>query len=219
MRAGYRAALFDLDGTLTDSAPGITGSVRYALERMGRPVPPADALRRFIGPPLYPSFRGFCGMTDAEAQEAVRLYREDYAAGGAFRASVYPGVPELLGRLRAAGVFLAVATSKPRNMTDRVLEHFGLAERFDFVSAPDASVKTLTKDAVILPAVRAAGCAPAEAVMVGDTRYDAEGARLAGTAFIGVLYGTDTRAEIAAAGGSVFARTVRELSALLIDKS
>lgn len=217
MRARWRAVLFDLDGTMTDSAPGITGSVRAALTRMGRPVPPESVLRRFIGPPLYPSFREFCGLTDAGAQEAIRLYREDYAAGGAFRASVYPGVPELLARLRSAGAFLAVATSKPRNMTELVLKHFGLAERFDFVSAPEESEKTLTKDRVILPAVRAAGCSPAEAVMVGDTRYDAEGARLAGTGFIGVLYGIDARAQLAAEGASVFARGPAELSALLLD--
>lgn len=217
MKAGYRAVLFDLDGTLTDSAPGIIDSVRSALAGMGRPALPETALRKFIGPPLSTSFRTFCGLTEAETAEAIRLYRLKYQDDGIFQARVYPGIEDLLSALRRAGALLAVATSKPDTMAAAVLDHFRLTPYFDFISAADESERSRTKDTIILPALQAVRCSPGQAVMIGDTRFDAEGARLAGTSFIGVQYGFGSEDEMRAEGAEKFAGSPAELLPLLID--
>lgn len=108
----YKTILFDLDGTLTDSEPGIVNSVRYALRSFGMEAEPTT-LRSFIGPPLYDSFRGTMGMSDADAKRAVDTYRVYFRDKGIFENAPYPGVPEMLEALRAAGRRLIVATSKP----------------------------------------------------------------------------------------------------------
>lgn len=214
----YRAALFDLDGTLTDSGPGILSSLRSAFRAMGRPVPPETVLRKFIGPPLTDSFMQYCGLTAPETAEAIRLYRLAYEQGGGmYRAEVYPGIPELLEALRAAGMLLAVATSKPGRMAQPVLEYFGLSGRFDVIFAADGSERSQTKDTLILPALEKLACSPAQAVMIGDTRFDAEGARLAGTAFAGVLYGFGSEAEMRAEGAARFAASPADLFPILVD--
>ncbi|MFQ8735031.1 MAG: HAD hydrolase-like protein [Bilophila wadsworthia] len=122
----YKTILFDLDGTLTDSEPGIVNSVRYALRSFGMEAEPAT-LRSFIGPPLYDSFRGTMGMSDADAKRAVDTYRVYFRDKGIFENAPYPGVPEMLEALRAAGRRLIVATSKPEVFAKRIAEHFGFA--------------------------------------------------------------------------------------------
>jgi phosphoglycolate phosphatase len=213
----YRAILFDLDGTLTNSGPGIMDSVRKTLAGMDKPALSESGLRKFIGPPLSTSFRTFCGMNEEETADAIRRYRLIYRGGNIFNASVYPGIPKLLTALRRAGAFLAVATSKPASMTKDVLNHFGLMPYFDFVSAADESERSRTKDTIILPAVKAAECSPAQAIMIGDTCFDAQGARLAGTSFIGVLYGFGSEAEMRKEGAEKFVRLPAELRPMLID--
>ncbi len=219
MRAEYPLALFDLDGTLTDSGAGITGSVRRTLLRMKRPVPPPDVLRRFVGPPAWQSFQQLCAMSPAEADEGIRIFREIYGESGAFDSRVYDGIPALLDSLRRAGAKLAVATSKPRSMAMKVLRHFNLLRRFDTVSAAPEDDHGVGKEELIRPVLAKLKVPAARAVMIGDTRFDAAGARKAGVNFIGVLYGFGTEEELRRAGGRVFARSVEELSSLLIDKS
>lgn len=210
-----RAVLFDLDGTLTNSAPGILGSLKKALAQLGYPEPAPELLRRFIGPPMFGSMEKFCGMTPEEAETAVRAYREIYNRTGVYENAVYPGIPGLLDRLRSSGVRLAVATTKPAFATAKVLEHFGLSSRFDFVSAADESERESNKKKLILAAVNALGCPPERAVMVGDTKFDAVGARDAGTDFIGVLYGFGTREEMEREGGRTFVSDVSCLGRML----
>ena len=110
----YDVCVFDLDGTLTESEPGITKSVQYALEKMNRPVPEQATLRRFIGPPLMESFRTIAGMDEAEAERAVALYRERFYSVGWQENSVYPGIAPLLRSLKKNGAYVAVATGKVR---------------------------------------------------------------------------------------------------------
>ena len=125
---------FDLDGTLTDSGPGIIHSVLYALERMGRPEPDVEKVRRtFIGPPLTVSFHSLYGYTPQQCQQAIAYFREDYNHKGIYNNRPYDGIPELLHDLKAAGKTLAVATSKPYQLAERVLEHFDLRQYFDLV--------------------------------------------------------------------------------------
>ena len=126
----YPWILFDLDGTLTDSRPGILRCVQYALEQCGMPEPDETKLYPFIGPPLFTSFQEFCGMDPERAAFAVEQYRIRFRKIGMFENSVYPGIPEMLQALRDAGAVLAVATSKPEVFTLQIMEHFHLSQYF-----------------------------------------------------------------------------------------
>lgn len=129
----YDVILFDLDGTLTDSAPGILNSVRYACRKLGLPIPGEETLRRFLGPPLIASFRELMGLDAADADRAVSAFREYFPTKGLFENEVYPGVPALLADLKAAGKTVILATSKPEAFARRIMEHFDLAQYCDFI--------------------------------------------------------------------------------------
>lgn len=217
MKSKYRVVLFDLDGTLTDSGRGVTYCVQKTLEYMKRPVPPQSILRKFVGPPMFDSFTKLCGMNAEDADFAIRHFRSIY--DGIMGNEIYEGIPELLAELRNAGAILAVATSKPGSMTQIVLKHFHLDGCFDLVSAADESDRGSGKEELILPVLKKTGCAPRDAVMIGDTKFDAGGAVKADTDFIGVLYGFGTRDEMVHAGAETFAEKVRDLYGLLLDKS
>lgn len=200
MTPRFAAVLFDLDGTLTESHPGILHCVRLSLGEMGLPIPDEATLRRFIGPPLWYSYTAFCGLTPEQAEEAVARYRRHYRDGGFLECAVYPGMLPLLDDLRAAGVKLAVATAKPAKMARAVCEHFGILERVDFLSGNREDEKGMGKRGLIEAACAGLGVPPALAVMVGDTQYDLEGAREAGTAFLGAAYGYGAPGELSGEG-------------------
>ena len=210
----YKTILFDLDGTLTDSEPGIVNSVRYALRSFGMEAEPAT-LRSFIGPPLYDSFRGTMGMSDADAKRAVDTYRVYFRDKGIFENAPYPGVPEMLEVLRAAGGQLIVATSKPEVFAKRIAEHFGFAGSLEGVYGADMEGKRSSKTDVIRYAMRERGITPSSAVMVGDRKYDITGAREVGLADIGVLYGYGSREELVEAGATRLAASVADLREML----
>lgn len=216
MKSNYDLILFDLDGTLTNSEPGIVGAVKYALKRMNLAVPPHETLLKFIGPPLWNSFVTFCGMTAEQAEQAVVYYRETYNVSGAFQNLPYPHVVEMLDALKSGGVPMAVATSKPENIALPVLDYFKLTSYFDCISAPNENEHSSNKKELIQKALNVCKIPKERAVMVGDTHYDAIGAREAGTNFIGVLYGFGTQAEMALEGGKVFAHDIAELKKLLL---
>ncbi|QAT48313.1 HAD family hydrolase [Caproiciproducens sp. NJN-50] len=211
--------LFDLDGTLTDSGPGITNGLREAFRHVGWPVPGPQVLRRFIGPPLLNMLKElFPRMTEKTTAELIGDYRRYYAERGAFENEVYPGIFDLLDELRLGGAKLAVVTSKPATPTKRILDYFGLSPHFDYVSAESDSDRGSGKEFLIRPALEHFGVPASRAVMIGDTKYDAAGARRAGTNFVGVLYGFGTREEMEREGGEHFSRTVEDLRGFLIDK-
>jgi len=194
-----RVALFDLDGTLTDPKVGITRSIQYALEHLGRPVPAADALTWMIGPPLLASFAQILG-SDSEAAEALRLYRVRFSDVGLFENEVYPGIPELLARLRSRGMRLFVATSKPHVFARRIVEHFGLLGFFEVVYGSELDNRNADKRDLLRHLVTTEGFDPAGAVMIGDREHDAIGARSVGMPAIGVTWGYGSREELLAAG-------------------
>ena len=132
--AKYEYVLFDLDGTLTDPALGITNSVMYALKKFGISVSDRSELFRFIGPPLMYSFKTYYGFDDEKAKLALDYYRDRFADGGKFENEVYPGIAELLAELRSAGSRIILATSKPEEFSVEILEHFDLLKYFDFVA-------------------------------------------------------------------------------------
>lgn len=212
----YRAVLFDLDGTLTESHPGVISTVTEALVEMGFPVPEESVLKKFVGPPLQYSFAKYCGMLPDQCEEAVEIFRRSYPKRGAFENSVFPGMRELLEELQARGVKTMVATSKAESAARIILDHFGLSPVVDCLAGAREDQGRQPKSELILRALEDCGVAPQDAVMVGDTHFDADGAQGAGTAFLGVLFGYGTREEMEASGGRVFASSVKELRALLL---
>lgn len=219
MKPNYDLIIFDLDGTLTNSEPGITSGVKYALEKMGQPVPDISILRKFIGPPQWESFEKYCGLTQEQTSQAVEYYREIYNKTGAFENKPYPGMLDFLEELRANGATLAVATTKPAKITYRVLDYFDMTKYFAHISGPDDSERNGDKSILINSCLNACHVEPTRAVMIGDTVYDTRGAKGAGTNFIGVLYGFGTKEDMQAQGGEVFARDIDELRSLLLKDS
>lgn len=208
--------LFDLDGTLTDPGLGITNSVAHALERLGRPVPPRSQLYRYIGPPLIHSFMEYAGLTEAEARQAVTLYREYFAPTGIFENSVYEGIPALLRDLRAAGKGVVLATSKPEKFAVQILEHFDLAQYFTAVAGASMDETRTAKADVIALALQRCGADSSTALMVGDREHDVQGAAANGLRCIGVEYGYGSRTELQNAGAAVCAATVAQLREILL---
>ena len=203
---------FDLDGTLTDSGPGITASVAYALRELGAPPLPPETLRAFIGPPLMWSFGHFCGFDEAKCAEAVRLYRVYFTAGGMFENSVYPGIPAALDKLRSAGLRLAVATSKPELYSRQIIAHFGLEGCFDAVCGAAMDESRTDKAEVIRYALQTLDLPPEEGLMVGDREHDVLGAKAAGLPCLGVLWGYGSREELINAGAAALAETPEEMA-------
>jgi len=208
--------LFDLDGTLTDPGPGITNSVRYALERFGIHPATREELYPYIGPPLTWSFQQYHGLTAQQADLALSYYREYFSDKGLFENEVYEGIPSMLAELKEQGISLLVATSKPEEFTHRILQHFGLAEYFTFVGGNTLDEKRPTKSAVIAHVrEQYPGITPQNTYMIGDRHFDVEGAHEHGLPAIGVLYGYGDRAEMEAAGAEFIASDVPALHSLL----
>jgi phosphoglycolate phosphatase len=208
--------LFDLDGTLTESGPGIMNSLAYALDAIGRPPLRAAELRRFVGPPLHDSFRDVAGLDDAMTHDAMVAYRRYFVALGMYENSVYPGIVDLLRALRDAGRRLGVATSKPIPYALPIIEHFELRPYFEVVCGPALDGVGAEKAEVVADALASLGVgASSDVVLVGDRSHDVVGARENGIACIGVLWGYGTRDELTAAGADAIAADVDELAALL----
>ena len=213
----WTCVLFDLDGTLTDSAPGITGSLAHMFETLGLPVPTPAELVEYVGPPLLDSLQSMAGFDEAAARAALTVYRADYAAHGALDSAVFPGIRGLLERLHAAGIPLAIATSKPETQATRILEHFGLATYFDVITGATDDESRSAKADVVAEALRRLterGVALDHTVMVGDRQYDVEGAAEHGLPTILVEWGYGSPAE--AAGAIAVVHSADQLSALLL---
>ena len=182
--SAYDTVIFDLDGTLSDSAPGIVASLHHAYDLLGHPKP--DDFVPFIGPPFEATFRA-AGFTEAEIFDLLGVYRERYWNTGAFENSIYPGIDEVLTQLTALGYRLAVATSKPEETALRILEHFGYIERFEIIGGATFDESRSTKSAVLDHVLGQLGaCRP---VMIGDRHHDIEGAAEHGIDCIGVRWG------------------------------
>ena len=211
--------LFDLDGTLTDPALGITNSILYALEQMGYEQQPRESLYRFIGPPLIPAFEEFLGMTHEQAVTALAKYREYFSVKGLFENEPYPGIADALTELKKAGHTLAVATSKPEEFARRILEHFSLDGYFDAVCGATMDEKRTAKADVIRWPVDLLGGDGilASTVMVGDRKHDIEGAKAVGMRSVGVLWGYGSADELTESGADRIAASVTELPAILAE--
>ncbi len=199
----FEILLFDLDGTLTDSAEGIMNCAEYALDAMGISEPDRSRLLRFIGPPLVDSFMEFYGLSSEDAAKAVVKYRERYTEKGIFENSVYDGIPEALELLKKGGKRLAVATSKPEAYANRILRQFGLSGYFEVVTGAELDGRRNAKSEVIEECLARLGSPDRNRVlMIGDRRHDVEGARLCGVKCAGVNYGYAEEGELEKAGAA-----------------
>lgn len=208
--------LFDLDGTLTDPGEGITNAVRYSLSKFGIEVKERSELYPFIGPPLMDSYMNYYGMTKQQAEQAIVYYREYYNAGGMFENKVYDGIPELLGQLKEAGKKRIVATSKPDYFAEQILERFGLLPYFDFIGAATMDGIRNNKIQVIEHVISKCDINDvSKCVMVGDRKYDVEGAHHFGIPCISVLFGYGGREEFEQAGSDYIVQTPQEIGEIL----
>ncbi|MGE2715950.1 HAD hydrolase-like protein [Mycolicibacterium litorale] len=187
--------LFDLDGTLTDSAQGIVASFRHALGEVGAPVPEGDLVSRIVGPPMHHTLRSL-GLGE-RADAAIAAYRADYTSRGWSMNRTFDGIPALLADLKAAGIRLAVATSKAEPTAERILAHFGLDGFFDVIAGASPDGTRAAKADVVASALERLAPLPDRVVMVGDRRHDVEGAAVHGidTVVVGWGYGRADFAE------------------------
>ncbi len=213
----YDTVLFDLDGTLTDPGVGITKSVEYALNRYGIFVEDRAILYPFIGPPLIDSFMKYYDFSKEQAVEAVEVYREYFRVKGLFENEVYPGVKEMLKALKAAKRTLLVASSKPEEFVLTILKHFDLLPYFDFVGGASMDEVRSKKEDVLRYVLKQANVTdPATAIMVGDRKFDVQGAHTFGMDAIGVTYGYGSLEELTEAQPEYLADSPAEVGTILI---
>ena len=219
----YPTVLFDLDGTLVDSAPGITQTIAYTLREMGAEVPPMSDLLHWVGPPLPESFRIRAGMDHNTAERAIAVYRERYLEVGAYDSRLFDGTGPLLKDLKAKGHTLALATSKPQTPAVLMLEHFTLAHHFDVVAAARDDETRGAKHLIIedaLEGLRAKGLSTSPIIMIGDRVHDIEGAKAHGIESVAVSWGYGTPEEWEHADYLVHTpRQLRELLGLPAPRS
>ena len=209
-----KSILFDLDGTLTDSGEGIMNCVALALQHYGIPIPPREELRIFVGPPLQENFLKF-GIPQEEIDNAIKVFRSRYLTVGKFENFPYPGIPELLQKLKSAGHHLYVATSKPESTAREILDKFELSPYFDIICGATMDGTRQSK-ADVIQYLYDQTSETLPAIMVGDTSYDVEGANAHHIPTIGVAWGYGSVAEMVDAGAVAIAQSIDELHELLI---
>ncbi len=213
----YHYILFDLDGTLTDSALGVTKSVQHALKQYDIDTS-LDELKAFIGPPLHQSFIEIYGFSKREAHRAVEYYRDYYRDVGIFENKLYPGIPELLDKLYKNRKKIYLATSKPTVFAEKILNYFKLDQYFAAITGSNLDGTRVEKKEVIANLFEENGeLKTKETVMVGDRKHDIIGARAWNLDSIGVTYGYGSLEELQEAGSTMIAESVPELQKLLLN--
>ncbi|MCH4889096.1 HAD family hydrolase [Acidaminobacter sp. JC074] len=211
----YNTILFDLDGTITDSAPGITRAAAYALKKYGIQYENFEDLRFFVGPPLIDSFRKYDEISDP--MEAVAFFREYYSEKGIFECDVFKGIEIMLKKLKDMNKRLIIATSKPEAFAVKILKHYDLDAYFDFIAGATMDETRIKKSDVIDYALKSNNIGDSKGlVMIGDRHHDIEGANLHHLDSIGVLYGYGDFEELKKAGATYIVKDVNELESLLL---
>lgn len=203
--------LFDLDGTLTDPQPGVTKSIQYALEKLGKPVPAVNDLLWCIGPPLLGSLKKILAADADKAETALSFYRERYNAVGKFENRVYPGIPEALTGLSQQGFTLFVATSKPYVFANDILAHYGLLRFFKRSYGSELDGALADKGELIAYILKKEELLAKNTMMVGDRSHDILGAKKHGVYSLGVTYGYGTKEELVKAGADYIVDSPQEI--------
>ena len=209
--------LFDLDGTITNSAEGIINSVKYALQKSEWKEPSLKVLHRFIGPPLVDAFMDYCGMDKAEAEKAVAYYRERYKDIGLFESNVYDGIEEVFKALKSANKTIILATAKPLVFAKRIIEHFGLDKYFDDMVGAEIGGTLIHKHQIIDEVIKRFNITDrTSAIMIGDREQDISGAKMFSLDSIGVKYGFAEPNELEDAGATYIAETPQDILKILL---
>jgi len=218
----YKAIFFDLDGTLTDSCPGILNSVAYALKKMNVEVPEHNELLSFVGPPLIDEFKRKFNFSHEQAEQSVAYFREYFRDKGIFENTPYDGIKEVLSELKNAGYILVIATSKPEEFAMRIAKHFELEEYFEFICGSTFDETRNKKHQVIKYAVEKLSekydISNDEILMIGDRHHDIDGAKLNEIDSMGVLYGYGSEEELRAAGAHYIAAGVSDIAAAILSR-
>ena len=222
--SSYKYVFFDLDGTLVDSAEGITRSVEFALEHFGIRPQSREELYSFIGPPLVDSFMRYCGFDRERAGEAVDVYRQRYATVGVHENTAYPGIHALLKELSQNGFICCLATSKPEVFANIVVDDMGFRPYLKHIFGAELDdaegrkrKQRTAKDEVIAYALEQLGSPDkASVLMVGDRRHDIEGARANGIDSCGVLFGFGSREELENAGAAYIAASPEDIIGIVL---
>lgn len=209
------AVLFDLDGTLTESDPGITKSIRVALDKLGVTDVSEAQLKSFVGPPLRESFGPVFDGDQEKIETAILYFRERYETIGKFENRLYPGITELLQALKDTGAVLGIASSKPEKFVYEILEHFGILSYFSAITGASMDESLVEKDDILeltLGKLKEFGDPASDAVyMVGDRKYDIDAANRFGVHALGVSYGYGSIAELQNAGAEYIADSAAAL--------
>ena len=209
----YKYVFFDLDGTLTQSEFGIMAAAIRALTHFGIETPSRELLKKFIGPPLYVSFHDIYGLSEEDSQEAINIYREYYTRKGVYEAPLYPGIVEMLEKLKGAGCTLFITTSKPETLAITVAKNDGIFDYFDAVIGPSLDEHDPSKTILIRRALEKIGeeADLKKCIMVGDRFYDIEAACEIGIDSIGVLYGYGSKEELTKSGATYIVDEVQQI--------
>ena len=211
----YDVIAFDLDGTLTNPERGLLSAFEYAFKKLGVTYESRDSLKKYIGPPLYDEWQKDFGWSFDEASHAVDVFREYYNVYGWWDNEVYPGIEMMLSELKSQGKKLVVATSKPEETAKRVLRFFGLDEYFDYIAGASMDGTADLKWQILTRALDAVGAEKIRSILVGDRKYDAEGAKICGIDSLGALWGHGTREELEGADFTVIAQTPEDAKNVL----
>jgi phosphoglycolate phosphatase len=210
--------LFDLDGTLTDSRVGIARCFQHALVELGAACPSEEKLTEYVGPALTAAFQSLLETDDPpRIDAAIAAFRQRFERIGMFENALYTGIDEAVADLVDKGFILCVVTAKPRVYAARILEHFGLGDRFSGVYGPELADREYSKASLIRQACLAEGVAPTRAVMVGDRVEDILGAKANGLQTVAVLWGYGDPAELKAAAPDYLAQSTADLVSWLRD--
>ena len=217
----FDTILFDLDGTISDSGPGITRSVAYSLKKFGIIIDDISTLNYFVGPPLKDSFRNNFGFDEEQSEKAVEYYREWYRDKGIHETTVYPGMAELVRKLHDMGKTIALATSKPTVFAKMVIEDYGLTDCFDLILGCELDGSRVEKPEIIAECLEFFGITEEEkhrAVMIGDRCYDILGARACGIASIGLTFGYAPEGEMEEVKPDYIAHSAEDIYSILVSQ-
>ncbi len=213
----YDVIAFDLDGTLTNPERGLVAAFSYALDKMGIDYGDKENLKQFIGPPLFEEWQRVYGISAEKSSEALLVFREFYQVYGWWDNELYDGVAEMLDGLKRAGKKIILATSKPEHFAKKILKLFDIDKYFDFIGGAATDKTRDKKHEVLMYALNAVGNPEkSRCILVGDRKYDAEGARIVGISSLGVLYGHGSSEEISSSGFDCIVGSVSEISDVLL---